>query len=145
LFIVIDEYAELPAEAHELADSIARLGRATAVNLLAATQRPTQKAMGAGAVRQQMDVRICLRVRERRDAELILSQGMWAAGWHPETLDAPGKFLLSDPEHTAPRRARAYLITDKDVGRTAAGHASSRPTLAHVVSEPRSADEATAQ
>ena len=28
-------------------DSIARLGRAVAVTLIAATQRPTQKAMGA--------------------------------------------------------------------------------------------------
>ena len=37
------------------ADSIARRGRAVAVSLVAATQRPTQKAMGQGAVRSQMD------------------------------------------------------------------------------------------
>ena len=67
--IIIDEYAELPAEAHDCADSIARSGRAVAENLIAATQRPTQAAMGKDtAVRSQMDVRICLRVRERRDA-----------------------------------------------------------------------------
>ena len=46
-------------------DTIARRGRAVAVTLIAATQRPTQKAMGQGAVRSQMDVRICFRVRER--------------------------------------------------------------------------------
>jgi len=127
--IVVDEYAELADQAHRLADSLARRGRATAVNLLIATQRPTQKAMGGNAVRQQMDVRICLRVRERRDVDLILDHGMWAAGWHADALDAPGKFLLSDPEHTTPRRARAYLITDNDVTRTAARHA---PTRSHL-------------
>jgi len=37
LIVVVDEYAELPDEAHRLADSLARRGRATAVNLLIAT------------------------------------------------------------------------------------------------------------
>jgi DNA segregation ATPase FtsK/SpoIIIE-like protein len=44
LLIVIDEYAELAEESSVAvwhADSIARRGRATAVTLLAATQRPT--------------------------------------------------------------------------------------------------------
>ncbi|MGH4011385.1 MAG: hypothetical protein ACRDTH_25015 [Pseudonocardiaceae bacterium] len=50
LIIIIDEYAELPSQAHEHTDSIARRGRAVAVNLLVATQRPTQEAMGHGAV-----------------------------------------------------------------------------------------------
>src|SRR5271156_2008079 len=48
LIIVIDEYAELSDDAPDAikhADSIARRGRAVAVNLVAATQRPTQKAM----------------------------------------------------------------------------------------------------
>lgn len=84
------------------ADSIARLGRAVAVTLIAATQRPTQKAMGQGAVRSQMDLRIAFRVRERKDVDLILGQGMLAAGWHAHTLNAPGKFLISSPEQTRP-------------------------------------------
>src|SRR5262249_57828167 len=64
LVIVIDEYAELAEEAPDAitaADSVARRGRAVAVTLLAATQRPTQQAMGKGAVRSQMDIRLCLR------------------------------------------------------------------------------------
>lgn len=86
LVVVIDEYAELPDEAKELADSIARRGRAVCVTLLAATQRPTQAAMGtATAIRSQMDVRICLRVRERRDVDLILGQGALHAGWVAHT------------------------------------------------------------
>ena len=68
-------------------------------------KRPTQKAMGSGAVRSQMDVRICLRVRERRDVDLILGQGMLTAGWAADTLNAPGKFLDLHPgtHHPAAR------------------------------------------
>lgn len=124
LVIVVDEYAELPDAASEFADSISRRGRAVAVNLIAATQRPTQRAMGHGAVRSQMDVRICLRVRERRDVDLILGQGMAASGWRAESLDAAGKFLISDPEHTTARPARAFLVTDSDVRRVATEYGS---------------------
>ncbi|MFB4308933.1 FtsK/SpoIIIE domain-containing protein [Actinomadura sp. GTD37] len=132
LVIVIDEYAELADDAPDTAaetDSIARRGRAVAVTLIAATQRPTQKAMGKGAVRSQMDVRVSFRVRERKDVDLILGQGMLSAGWHAHTLNAPGKFLLSSPEHDTPRRGRAYLLTDEAVSTTAEHHASVRPVL----------------
>jgi hypothetical protein len=132
LVIIVDEYAELTESAPGAAtdaDSIGRRGRAVAVTLVAATQRPTQKAMGQGALRSQMDIRICFRVRERRDTDLILGQGMLAAGWQPHTLNAPGKFLISAPEHDTPRRARAYLLTDDAVAETARNHAASRPAL----------------
>jgi hypothetical protein len=76
-----------------------------------------------------MDIRISFRVRERKDVELILGQGMLAAGWHAHTLNAPGKFLISAPEHDTPRRARAYLLTDETVTDTAASHARLRPAL----------------
>ena len=126
LVIIIDEYAELAEQAPDAmddTDSIARLGRALAVTLVAATQRPTQKAMGQGAVRSQMDMRICFRVREPRDVDLVLGQGMLTAGWNAHKLNAPGKFLISAPEHDIPRRARAYLVTDQAVADTAARHA----------------------
>jgi S-DNA-T family DNA segregation ATPase FtsK/SpoIIIE len=132
LVIIVDEYAELADEAPGAmsdTDSIARLGRAVAVTIVAATQRPTQKAMGQGAVRSQMDTRICFRVRERKDVDLVLGQGMLAAGWHAHTLNAPGKFLVSAPEHTTPKRARAYLVTDGDVARVAGYYAPHRPSL----------------
>ena len=150
LVIIIDEYAELVDDAPGAvrhADSIARRGRAVAVSLVAATQRPTQKAMGHGAVRSQMDVRICFRVRERKDVDLILGQGMLAAGWQAHTLDAPGKFLVSAAEHDTPRRGRAYLITDEVVASTAARHADLRPALDEVSQqtiEDRNRDERAA-
>jgi len=132
LVIIIDEYAELADDAPgaiPAADSIARRGRAVSVTLLAATQRPTQAAMGRGAVRSQMDIRICLRVRERRDTDLILGQGAHAAGWHAHALDAPGKFLISAPGHDTPRRARAYLLDDERIRAIAYHHSEHRPRL----------------
>jgi hypothetical protein len=135
LVIIIDEYAELAEQAPEAmayTDSLARLGRAVAVTLVAATQRPTQKAMGQGAVRSQMDVRLCFRVRERRDVDLVLGQGMLSAGWNAHRLNAPGKFLISTPEHDTPKRARAFLVTDHAVSQTTAHYAHSRPQLDRV-------------
>jgi DNA translocase FtsK/SpoIIIE-like protein len=132
LVIIIDEYAELADEAANAmsdTDSIARLGRAVAVTLIAATQRPTQKAMGQGAVRSQMDLRICFRVREPRDVDLVLGQGMLRAGWDAHNLNAPGKFLISAPGHDQPKRARGYLLTDEVVTATAAHYANYRPQL----------------
>ena len=137
LVILVDEYAELADDAPGAtagADSIARRGRAVAVTLVAATQRPTQKAMGHGALRSQMDVRLCFRVRERKDVDLVLGQGMLTAGWHAHTLNAPGKFLISAPEHDTPRRARAYLLTDDTVTATASEHAELRPALDEISS-----------
>jgi hypothetical protein len=135
LLIIIDEYAELAEEAPDAmahTDTIARLGRAPAVTLVAATQRPTQKVMGQGAVRSQMNIRIAFRVEEQRDVDLILGQGKLKVGWHAHKLNAPGKFLVSAPEHDTPRRARAYLVTDEDVTQTAARYAASRPALDEV-------------
>ena len=79
--------------------------------------------MGQSAVRSQMDLRVAFRVRERRDVDLILGQGMLAASWLAHKLNAPGKFLVSAPEYGTPRRARAYLLTDQAVGDTAARYA----------------------
>ena len=132
LVIIIDEYAELADDAPDAmsdTDTIARLGRAPAVTLVTATQRPTQKVMGQGAVRSQMNIRISFRVEEQCDVDLILGQGKLKAGWQAHKLNAPGKFLVSAPEHDTPRRARAYLVTDQDVADTVARYAATRPQL----------------
>lgn len=76
-----------------------------------------------------MDLRICFRVREPRDVDLVLGQGMLRAGWDAHNLNAPGKFLVSAAQHTTPKRARAYLLTDQMVADTAARYANSRPGL----------------
>ncbi len=95
-------------------------------------QRPTQKAMGEGAVRSQMDLRVCFRIREPRDVDLILGQGMLRAGWNAHKLNAPGKFLVSAPEHDSPKHARSYEVKDQVVTETAACYAGTRPELDEV-------------
>ena len=79
------------------------------------------------AVRSQMDVRICLRVREPRDADLILGHGSLNSGWHAHKLTSPGEFLISDPEHAAPERNRAYLIDDDSRDQHAARYGHRQP------------------
>ena len=54
---------------------------------------------------------------------------MLNAGWHAHTLNAPGKFLVSAPEHATPKRARAYLVTDDDVARVTAYYGPRLPQL----------------
>jgi hypothetical protein len=66
----------------------------------------TGRTSRQGAVRSLMDIRVCFRVRERKDVDLVLGQRMLAAGWHAHALNAPGKFLVSTPD-TTPRAARA--------------------------------------
>jgi S-DNA-T family DNA segregation ATPase FtsK/SpoIIIE len=114
LVLPVDELAELVEQLPDAAaylDSIARLGRKTAVTVLVATQRPTQEALGGGALRAQLTVRICLRVTEPADGELILGRGKAKQGYRPDLLDAPGKLLAWDPpDHTRPIPAKAYTL-----------------------------------
>jgi S-DNA-T family DNA segregation ATPase FtsK/SpoIIIE len=92
LVIIVDEYAELADDAPEAtkdADSIARRGRAVAVTLIAATQRPTQKAMGKGALRSQMDVRICFRVANAKTSTSSSARACSPAGGTPTPSTHP--------------------------------------------------------
>jgi hypothetical protein len=56
-----------------------------------------------------------------QDVVLVLGQGMLRAGWDAHNLNAP--------EHDTPKRARAYLLTDRAVTHTAARYAAHRPAL----------------
>lgn len=129
IVLIVDEYAKLDKAAKDSADNIACQGRAVAITLIASTQRPTQVTMGQGAARSQMEIRICFRVRERKDADLIMGTGMLADGWNANVLRDQGKFMISSAEHHDPARARTYLMTDKQVRMTAKEYSVSRPEL----------------
>ena len=66
-------------------------------------------------MRSQMDLRVCFRVREPRDVDLILGQGMLRAGWNAHKLNA-----------------RSYEVKDQVVTETAACYAGTRPELDEV-------------
>jgi S-DNA-T family DNA segregation ATPase FtsK/SpoIIIE len=129
----VDELAELVEQLPDAAtylDSIARLGRKTAVTLLVATQRPTQDALGGGALRAQLTVRVCLRVTEPADGELILGRGKAKQGYRPDLLDAPGKLLAWDPpDHTRPVPAKAYTLDRSRIRQLVAGAQAPVPEL----------------
>jgi S-DNA-T family DNA segregation ATPase FtsK/SpoIIIE len=114
IVIPVDELAELieqVPDAASLLDTIARKGRKTAITLLVATQRPTQEALGGGALRAQLTVRVCLRVTEPADGELVLGRGKARLGYRPDLLDAPGKLLVWDPpDHTRPIPAKVLHV-----------------------------------
>jgi S-DNA-T family DNA segregation ATPase FtsK/SpoIIIE len=145
----VDELAELIEQLPDAAtflDSIARLGRKTAVTLLVATQRPTQEALGGGALRAQLTVRVCLRVTEPADGELILGRGKAKQGYRPDLLDAPGKLLAWDPpDHTRPVPAKAYTLDRGRIRRIVAGAQEPVPELdadsAAALAEPAAPDQ----
>ena len=134
LVIVVDEQAELADQAPAalgLQDSIARRGRAVGVLLVVASQRATQDALGSDVLRQQVGVRICLRMEEIRDTDVVLGSGATRQGWDATRLDLPGKLLVRAPTQglTLPRRARAWQVTDTDVAATVTRHARQRRPL----------------
>jgi DNA segregation ATPase FtsK/SpoIIIE, S-DNA-T family len=133
LVLPVDELAELVEQLPDAAaflDTIARLGRKTAVTLLVATQRPTQEALGGGALRAQLTVRVCLRVTEPADGELILGRGKAKQGYRPDLLDAPGKLLVWDPpDHTRPIPAKAYTLDRPRIRQLGAGARDPVPEL----------------
>jgi S-DNA-T family DNA segregation ATPase FtsK/SpoIIIE len=133
LVLPVDELAELIEQLPDAAtylDTIARLGRKTAVTLLVATQRPTQDALGGGALRAQLTIRICLRVTEPADGELILGRGKAKQGYRPDLLDAPGKLLAWDPpDHTRPIPAKAYTLDRRRIAAIASAADQPVPEL----------------
>jgi S-DNA-T family DNA segregation ATPase FtsK/SpoIIIE len=60
-----------------------------------------------------------------------------AAGWNAHALDAPGKFLISSPEHTTPKRARAYHISDQEVATMASANSTVSKQSGAFVPRPR--------
>jgi hypothetical protein len=104
LVIIIDECAELKDEAPDAisdADAIARLGRALAVTLSplpsGRRKRPRGRRDGLpGGLADKFP-------RPRAEGgQPDPAQGMLRAGWEAHKLNAPGKFLVSAPEHDSP-------------------------------------------
>ena len=90
VFVVMDEAAEafdsragVPKPVFErmvvLVDKLARLGRATFIRLIVATQRPTVTDGALPArVRSMLNLRVCYRCKQKDDSIAILGNGMAA-------------------------------------------------------------------
>lgn len=77
IYIVIDEYAELITQGRKMVErelmSIAQIGRAAGVHIIAATQRPTRDII-TGAVKVNFDCRVALRTATAQDSRNILDR-----------------------------------------------------------------------
>nr|WTB31088.1 MarR family transcriptional regulator [Streptomyces sp. NBC_00830] len=99
LTVVVDEGAEIVTaakDALEGLESIARMGRAAAVDLWWMTQKPS---IGDGIPKQiapQMSTRICLAVSTPTEARVVLGEDAQQKGWHADSLDTPGFAMVRD-------------------------------------------------
>ena len=121
-FVFIDELAELvrrvPAAA-KLVESLLQVARFAGITLVCATQSPSNKVFGGSTDgRQQYQVRIGLGAKESTTANLIFGPGAYGDGWTLDELDAPGKFLRWDREHQVPVEARAFWMSEDEIGAT---------------------------
>lgn len=133
IVLIVDELAEVADQSDQAIadlDRLARRARAAGIWLVLATQRPTQEALGsAPGLRPNTKNRVCARLAEGRDTDMILGSSSRASGYLPDQLDAPGKLVVRSPEHTRPTPARAYWATDAQIQRTAQQLADRRPRL----------------
>jgi S-DNA-T family DNA segregation ATPase FtsK/SpoIIIE len=136
LLVVVDEISELDPAGLALVQRIARLGRAPGVQLIIATQRPSAQQLESTdesgvALRGQLHTRICMRVTETREADMILGGGLVREGWRADRLlREPGTFLISDaPEHAQPVPARCFWMSDSTVQAAVADCRELRPRL----------------
>jgi S-DNA-T family DNA segregation ATPase FtsK/SpoIIIE len=90
LVLVIDEFRALASELPDFLDGIVRvasLGRSLGVHVVLATQRPG--GVVTADIKANVNLRICLRVRDRVDSDDVLDDGA-AAAINPDT---PGRAL----------------------------------------------------
>ena len=115
LLIVIDELADLMLLSKKAAEtSISRIaykGRAAGIHLLIATQRPTVNVV-SGAIKANIQCRICLKVASTRDSINIIDR---KGG---EALLGKGDALLQLPTQPDPIRIQGAWITPEDIRRT---------------------------
>lgn len=113
----IDELAELTSEFPDAAKWLRRIrqiGRYAGVFCLDATQYPEKEVFGSStAARKQYQVRIGLHCSETGTINVILGAGAQGKGWRLDELRHKGSFMIKSREHTQPRAARAYYITDQ--------------------------------
>lgn len=127
ILVVIDELASLVAyqtdrkvanEVSQLLALILSQGRAVGVSVIAAVQDPSKEVVN---LRQLFPIRIGLRFAEAAQVDMILGSGARAAGalcdQIPDAL--PGVAYVMEDGHTAPTRARAFHVTDTDIGHLA--------------------------
>lgn len=114
IYIIIDEFADFTGNKAiaEVVDRIARLGRASKIHLIIATQRPsiTDRTLSA-ATRANLDTRIALRVAEAKDSRMII--GCKGA----EDLPMFGSALIDIPSRCGIFESNIIMVSDNEIDR----------------------------
>jgi DNA segregation ATPase FtsK/SpoIIIE-like protein len=99
-----------------LLGSLARMGRACGVVIVAATQYPSAEVIDQ-QIRTQLTARIMLRVASGEQVNVVLGQG-YASTVSPTSIgpsERGGLWIVGTPDAPRPVRARAHWVTDTDV------------------------------
>lgn len=115
VFIVIDELADVLGSPDspnaKYLTTIAQMGRACGIHIIAATQRPSATVIPT-QLRSQFPVRVCYRVMSKADSRMILGQG------GAEHLTGSGDGLILAPQYTAPVRFISPYVPQETLKQT---------------------------
>lgn len=144
LVLVIDEMGEVarqapgegrdaPKERLRLLASLAAVGRAAGLVIVAATQRPSAALIGAD-LRQNLGRRVACRMPDPYGAEAVL--GPVAADLKPWLIDpaVPGTAWVQSEAHPHPVLARCWWVSEEAVQSIVAAHHRPRPAQLEAVS-----------
>lgn len=111
-YIIIDEFADLMTrqkrETLPQLQTLAQLGRAAHIHIIAATQRPTKDIIN-GSIKVNMDSRLALRCPTKQDSRNILDRN------GAETLPRYGFGYYLTPETMTPQLVKIPYTTPEDL------------------------------
>lgn len=118
IVLVVDELADLTEntaynENNEL-ERLARMGRASGIHLVLATQRPTVKVCN-GAIKANIPTRIALHTVSVRDSMNIID------GKGAEALADKGDALVKFPDRSALTRFQGFYVSPDEINEIATG------------------------
>jgi hypothetical protein len=123
LLLVVDEAAEVfgidSFDLNGLSASIARMGRATGVLLLIATQHPTNEAIGSTQLTKNLRRRFCFSVEDDHAQRIIIpkSSGRFEASDIPIGPEFVGTYYSSEGGQICDLSGRVRYVTPHDVYR----------------------------
>lgn len=123
IVLVIDELADLiltaPGEIERPLALLAQKARATGIQLVVATQRPSVNVI-TGLIKANFPCRIAFRVSSKVDSRTILDQN------GAESLLGNGDMLFLPPGHSEPIRIQGAFVSTEDTERLVAWYRSRR-------------------
>lgn len=139
IYVVVDEFIYLPAEAKALAIELLRTGREVGIHLIFAAQEGTEDSLG-DAIANIVTYRIMLAGRSD-DIRLVFGTGAAAMGYRPDRLvpavddervyDA-GKFYIRGPGFLRPVQYRWHRLSREQINQAVADRKTAgRPWFDH--------------